>query len=283
MGTSEPVRLPEDDDALIALARPEGLPQGASGLFRPDSWLRRVSAEPVLLFGGGYALLLEIAHPMVAAGVAEHSDFRTNPFGRLRRTLDAMNAITFGDLGTALAAARSVERVHLRVRGAIARDAGRFRAGAPYSGRDPEAVRWVWATLVDTALKMYERFIEPLAPEDREAYYADQRVLGRILGVPVAMAPDSLGDFVRYMDEMLEGDELAVNETTLEIADAVLNPPAGLAGARLVRSIAAALLPERLRRDFGLSWDEFKATKLEALAQSVRALRPASRPKASAQ
>ena len=89
--------LPEDDADLLAHAQPEGPDAGARGLFRDDSWLRRVSGAPVAIFGGGRALLLEVAHPFVAAGVAEHSAYRTDPFGRLQRTLAAMQAITFGD------------------------------------------------------------------------------------------------------------------------------------------------------------------------------------------
>ena len=134
--------LPHDDDALLALAGLEA-PPPELGLFRADSWLRRVSAESVLLLGGGRALLLEIAHPLVAAGVAEHSQFREDPLGRLQRTLDAMSTLAFRECAVALEAARRVERAHLRVRGRLARGAGRFPAGAPYDGRDPELMRWV--------------------------------------------------------------------------------------------------------------------------------------------
>ena len=159
--------LPLDDDALLALAGLGDPPPPEEGLFRRGCWLRRVSGEPVLLFGGGRALLLEIAHPLVAAGVAEHSSYRTDPFGRLQRTLEAMSAIVFRDRAAALAAARSVERAHQRVTGRLAAPAGRFAAGTPYSGRDPELMLWVWATLVDTALAVYERFVETLDVDAR--------------------------------------------------------------------------------------------------------------------
>jgi uncharacterized protein (DUF2236 family) len=116
--------LPQDDDELLCLAGLENAPPPREGLFRDGSWLRRVGAEPALLLGGGRALLLEVAHPLVAAGVAEHSNFETDPFGRLQRTLDAMRAISFGDRRSALAAARAVERAHLRVRGRLAAGPG---------------------------------------------------------------------------------------------------------------------------------------------------------------
>jgi uncharacterized protein (DUF2236 family) len=111
--------LPLDDDALLAFAGLCDPPPPEDGLFRRGCWLRRVSGEPVLLFGGGRALLLEIAHPLVAAGVAEHSSFRSDPFGRLQRTLEAISAIVFRDRAAALAAARSVERTIQRVTGRL--------------------------------------------------------------------------------------------------------------------------------------------------------------------
>jgi len=265
--------LPANDEALLALARPEGPPPGARGLFRDDCWLRRVSGAPVAIFGGGRALLLELAHPFVAAGVAEHSAWRSDPFGRLQRTLAAMSAVTFGELPAALAAARAVERAHARVRGVLPADAGPFPAGTPYSGRDPEAVRWVWATLADTALVIYERFVEPLSPEAREDYYADHRVLARVLGVPPGLVPSDLAAFRAYFDDMVASDLLAVTPLARELAQAVLDPPAELGAARMARSITAGLLPPRLREGFGLVWDARREARLAALVASVRSLR----------
>src|SRR5215468_7746642 len=151
--------LPRDDDALLALAGLADPPPAAEGLFRRGSWLRRVSSESVVLLGGGRALLLEIAHPLVAEGVANHSRFREDPLGRLQRTLDALAAIAFGPRAEALAAARGVERAHRHVRGRLAAAAGRYAAGTPYDGRDPELMLWVWGTLVDTALELTARFV----------------------------------------------------------------------------------------------------------------------------
>jgi uncharacterized protein (DUF2236 family) len=265
--------LPRDDDALLALTGLEPPQEPALGLFAPDSWLRRVSAESVLLLGGGRALLLEIAHPLVAAGVAEHSRFREDPLGRLQRTLDAMSTIAFGDRAAALEAARRVERAHLRVRGRLARACGRFPAGTPYDGRDPELMRWVWATLVDTALEMTARFVAPLPREAIESYYADQRAVARLLGIPDALVPADHAAFRAYFAGMLDGDELQVGEVAREIAAAVLDPPVRLPIAGVARLVTAGLLPPRLRGAFGLAWDAEREARLAALAASSRALR----------
>jgi uncharacterized protein (DUF2236 family) len=262
-----------DDEELLERAGIDSLPEGAEGLFRADSWIRRVSGESVTLFGGGRALLLEVAHPLVAAGVADHSNFRTDPFGRLQRTLDALNAVVFGDRARALAAARGVERAHDRVHGNLAEAAGPFPAGTPYHGRDPELMRWVWATLADTARAVYERFVEPLDPAAIAAYEADHRVVARVLGVPRELLPPDPAAFRRYFDGMLEGGTLAVSSQGRAIAEAVLHPPVPLAGGGMMRLVTAGLLPASLRRAFGLPWDDARAARLEALTASVRGLR----------
>ena len=265
--------LPTDDEALLELAGLVDPPPAAEGLFRSDSWLRRVSAESVLLFGGGRALLLEIAHPLVAAGIARHSNFRGDPFGRLQRTLHAMSTLTFGDRDSAFGAARLVEASHARVRGELGSAVGPFDAASRYDGRDPELVRWVWATLMDTSVVVYEHFVAPLSEAAREAYYTDQRVLGRLLGVPAEAVPESFSDFRRYFDDLVASDALTVSEEGREIAEAVLHPPGGLPDSGTLRLITAALLPPRLRGAFGLPWDEQRAQRFEALSASVRRLR----------
>jgi len=271
--------LPLKDDALLAWAGLGDPPPPEEGLFRRGCWLRRVSGEPVLLFGGGRALLLEIAHPLVAAGVAEHSSYRSDPFGRLQRTLEAMSAIVFRDRAAALAAARGVERAHQRVTGRLAAPAGRFGAGTPYSGRDPELMLWVWATLVDTALVIYERFVGELDLAARRAYYADHRSVVRVLGVPDALVPPDWEAFRSWFDGMLASDALAVTPAAREIAVCVLEPAAAISDARRLRLITAGLLPPRLREAFGLDWDDVAAARLEQLSASVRGLR---RPAAAA-
>src|ERR1700704_4416978 len=130
------------------------------GLFAEDSVIRRVNRENVLpLFGGGRALLMQVAHPKGAAGVDEHSDFRRHPIRRLRRTLLMTMAIVFGDRETAMSAARTVNQVHGRVR------------GESYSAQDPELLLWVHATLGDTALVTYETFVKRRTPPARADFY----------------------------------------------------------------------------------------------------------------
>jgi len=127
--------------------------------FRPDGAAWRIGRELALLLGGGRALLLQVAHPLVAAGVAEHSDFRENPWKRLEGTMNAVWAVVFGTRAQADRAARRVRAMHSRVQGHTA-------AGTPYSALDPELLLWVHATLVDTALLVYGQWVRPLGAEE---------------------------------------------------------------------------------------------------------------------
>src|SRR3977135_2599803 len=128
----------------------------ADGLFSEDSITRRVNRENILLLGGGRALLMQLAHPKVAAGVDEHSDFRTHPIRRLRRTIRMTMAIVFGDRETALGAAGAVSQVPANVR------------GRNYRALDPDLLLWVHATLAETALVTYETFVKRLVARERE-------------------------------------------------------------------------------------------------------------------
>jgi uncharacterized protein (DUF2236 family) len=267
--------LPDDDELLLRHAGIVAPRDPAEGLFASGSWLRRVSGDPVLIFGGGRALLLEVAHPLVAAGVAAHSDFRSDPFGRLQRTLEAMSTLVFRERGAALAAARAVERAHLRVTGSLAAEAGAYAAGTAYRGRDPELMRWVWATLLDTALVVYQRFVAPLSAEALASYHLEQAALARVLGVPAALVPDRPESFQEYMLETLEGGTLFVTAEAREIAQAVLTTPAGPWG-EMARLLAVGLLPERLRSGFELPWDAAQEAALRALEERVRSSRSAA-------
>jgi uncharacterized protein (DUF2236 family) len=215
-----------------------------AGLYSEDSITRRVNRENVLFLGGGRALLMQLAHPKVAAGVDEHSDFRAHPLKRLRRTILMTMAIVFGDRETALAAARGVNQVHGRVKG---RD---------YRALDPDLLLWVHATLMDTSLVTYETFVQPLLPGQREDFYQEFKLLGELLGIPRERFPATLRDFDSYLDDMLENG-LCIDERALGLAKLVLRPPTRLLpGPAMIpmEVITAGLLPPVLREQYALAW-----------------------------
>ena len=232
--------------------------------FAPDSAARRMHGESVLLLGGGRALLLQIAHPAVAAGVAAHSNFRSERWRRLLRTLRPMHQIVFGDYEQALAAVRAINRVHDRV------------TGPGYDARDPELLLWVLATLIDTSLQMHERFIGPLAPKEAEAYYADMCRLGILLDVPPHYLPRDLAAFRVYFERTLAS--LEVSEAARGIARELLKlTPATWPAIAPLRLLSAGLLPESLRERFGLGWGWRRECALQSLQRLSRAVLPHAR------
>ncbi len=218
------------------------------GLFPPDAVIRRVNGEAVLLLGGGRALLMQLAHPLVARAVNDHSSFRTDPFTRLQRTLDTVYTIVFGSEAQALEAASALAAVHERVR------------GPGYRASDPELLLWVHATLVDTALRVHRRFLGGLRTDEVDRYYAEAVLVGELLGVPRSVQPPDFTRFRGYVRTMV--GSLEVTGEARDVARAVLHPrlpwpvvPVAEPLAVLGRQLTVGLLPPPLRRAYGLSWD----------------------------
>jgi uncharacterized protein (DUF2236 family) len=224
-----------------------------SALFADDAVIRRVSAEGALLLGGGRALLMQVAHPDVAQGVRDHSDFATDPMRRLRSTLEAAFTIVFGTDEEVEQTAAVVHAVHERV------------TGPGYRANDPALLCWVNATLTDTALRVYTRMLGPLSLADQERYYVESTLVAEVLGCPRAEQPADLHEFKDYVRTMV--GSLEVTDTARSIADAVFHPglprvtePA-IAAARF---ITIGMLPDPLRRQYGFRWDGNRERLLNA-------------------
>ena len=251
----------------------EGTP-GDPGLYGPGSAVWRIARERALLAGGGTALFLQIAHPLVAAGVADHSGFREDPFARLRSTLDAMLRITFGDAAQSRQAAAQVAVVHRRVRGELAAGTGRFPAGSPYRASDPDLAMWVHATLVATALDAFALLVRPLRAGEADAYYREAMRQAGLFGVSRSAMPADHAGFRVYVEEMVRST-LAVGPDARAIAPGILRPPVAFAARPALSAyglLTAGLLPERVRSLFGLPWDRARAAAFAGTAASVRAV-----------
>lgn len=268
---ASPVARLRRELALDVPAIDAGTP-GDPGLFGPGSIVWQVTRERILLAAGPFALLLQIAHPLVAAAVAEHSAFREDPFARLRATLDATLAISFGDARQVRDAVARVRRVHAPVRGTLGHPMAAHPGGAPYRAGDPELAMWVHASLVLAAVEGYELLVAPLGPARRAAYVEQVRPFGALFGAGPVMPP-TVEAFDRYVAQMLEGDRLAVGDVARSIAEAILRPEvaAPLRPLRPVtRTLTTALLPERLRRAYGLSYGRAERAAATSVAAAVR-------------
>jgi uncharacterized protein (DUF2236 family) len=246
------------------------------GYFAPESVIRRVGNSPLVpLLGGGPAVLLQVAHPLVAAGVVSHSDYQNDLWRRLVRTLRALYMIVYGSKEEAERTGEAVRAVHAHVRGLTRERLGPFPAGTPYFASDPDLMLWVHATLVEASLAVYRRFVGRLAPDEEEAYYGEMALVARVFGLPPAVVPAKLADFRDYLDAQLAGAQICVTPPAREVAAVILEAalPAPLRVLVPAHRLAtAALLPASVREEYGLRWSRAHALPLALAARSLRAL-----------
>jgi uncharacterized protein (DUF2236 family) len=239
-----------------------------------------VNSEVALLLGWGRAILLQLAHPKIAAGVAEHSVYAARPDRRLYRfyrTVRAMLLLMFGTGQEVSGAARGILAIHDRVNGRLPGPAGPYPAGAPYSAHDPELLAWVHATLVDSFLLTYETFVTSLSMEAKDRYCREASRLTPLLGVSQDFLPQSYEELRRFFDGMVSGDELSVTARARELAGGVLSPPLPLLvwpGVCLMRAVTVCLLPGAIRRRYGLRCDARMRLAVDRLAVVSRTLLP---------
>lgn len=265
-------KVSNKDRARLRYALGRGAVALDRSLLGPGTVTWEVNREAVLLAGGGCALLMQVAHPLVAAGVAEHSNFRERPLDRLTRTLDLMLTITFAPARAAIQAVKEIERRHERVRGRLRSQAGPFPPGTEYSASDPALMLWVHATLVDTAYRVFEMFVRPLEREEAERYYEESKVVARVLGIPREIIPATWSDFQAYFQRMLWSDELAVSAESRAIAKAILEPERPLWLRTVMppaRLLAIGLLPEVLRTRYRFSWSLWNEYAMRSLVAAT--------------
>jgi uncharacterized protein (DUF2236 family) len=246
------------------------------GLFGPESVTWRLAREPFLLVGGGRALLMQVAHPLVAQGVVDHSDYDLDPFGRLVRTVMWLVAVTFGTTAEAEEASREVRRVHAAVRGTLAAGnaTSELPAGTPYSAADPDLSRWVLATIVHSMLATYEAMVGELHPDLADRFVREWRAVAPLVAVrdhdmwPTAAA---LRDYVDAQVRSLQ--PVAASR---EAARVVLSPPLPSRALRPatagVAFLTTGLLPQPLRRAYGLRWTPLEEAAHRATCASLRRL-----------
>jgi uncharacterized protein (DUF2236 family) len=257
------------DDDLTEPADPE-----LEGLYGPASEAWALNREAMLLLGAGpRALLLQLAHPSVAAGVADHSDFRADPWARLDGTLRSYLRIVYGTRTAARAEIRRLNALHETI------------TGATYHARDPELSLWVHATLVDSTIVAADRWLEPLSRDRRARYYAETIPIGRAFGIPARLLPVDLDAFEKYIADALGPDgPVRVGPLARELADVVLHPPLGPVAPMLSWLPAwsyawtlwpsLGLLPQGIRADYDLRWGPLEQAVAAWLVAAWRLWRP---------
>jgi uncharacterized protein (DUF2236 family) len=234
------------------------------GLFGDDAVIRRIVREGALLAGGGCATILQVAHPGVGQGVADHSDFTDRPLDRLEKTLQYVYGVVFGTREEARRISAAVHAMHGRV------------TGPGYSANDPDLQVWVNATLYHTGLRLYGEIFGPLPDRDADEAYEQYAVLATSIGCPAGAWPENRAAFADYWDGMVGSIE--VNDAGRRITRELLhpaNPPALLRPLGPVnRFVTVGLLPQRIRGQLGLSWSPGRDVALRVALRSQRLVYP---------
>lgn len=243
----------------------------------------RINAERVVLAGWSRAILLQLAHPLIAQGVSDHSSFRgglLRAATRLHHTVLAMRQLTFGPPETARRALEGIRTIHRRVNGRLRVTVGPWPAGTPYSAEDPALVLWVHATLLDSLAIVHDAVVAPLTDPDRDAWCRESASLALALGATEGDVPLCWADLQAYLARMYEGGGLTVGDTARMLSREVLTPPRSWLIApvrRLNALVTTGLLPAPIRAQYRLPWrarDEKRLRRALWLLRTTRRAMP---------
>jgi uncharacterized protein (DUF2236 family) len=254
-----------------------GTPMQEHGYYGPGSVTWKIGSEAIITLGSARAVLMQIAHPLVAMGVSAHSSYMADPFGRTMRTFLLGQMIAFGSTPTAQEAARTVNRSHTHVYGTLSTSAGAYASGTPYKARDPELLLWVHATLVDTTLLVYPMLVGPLSRAEEEQYYQESKIMARLFGLSATDMPRTVDDLRQYVNDMVHSNRLAATPQAHQLAQRVLYPPVpGILRplCHLQLQITCALLPQPVREIYGLEWGRKRQWAFDLSTAGVRAIIP---------
>jgi uncharacterized protein (DUF2236 family) len=253
--TYTPVSRPHIEQLWSTVAA--GVSQPNDGIFGPSSISWKINRESALFLGAGRASLLQLAHPWVAAALDQHSNLRSDPLSRFHNSFKVVFTTIFGTLQQALAAAQSLYDLHTHIQGQVPASAGAFPAGSHYQANEVEALRWVFATLVESAMIAYESVSPPLSTAQKETYYGESKTLAMLFGISPAALPPDWVSFETYNREMWASDTLAVNSLSRDLAHRVLHGSGSWVPVpHWYRALTAAWLPDRLREAFALNYGE---------------------------
>jgi uncharacterized protein (DUF2236 family) len=252
-----------------------GAAGSVEGIFGPASLTWRIDREAVIFLGAGRALLLQLAHPWVAAAIAEHSRTFADPIGRFHRTFDVVFTMVFGSLDQALGAAQHLHRRHAMIAGLLPETIGPFEKGSPYRANEVSALRWVHATLVETALMAHNLILPALTVDECERHWIESRLFGALFGIAPTDLPADWASFVAYNEAMAQSDILSVSTAARDVAEQIfsggrtwLRPPSWY------RALSVQMLPERLRVGFGFPFDEHERRVAERALEWIRRAYP---------
>ena len=242
-----------------------------SGIFGPQSAIWHIDREAAIFLGAGRALLLQLAHPWVATAIKQHSHTFADPIGRFHRTFGIVFNMVFGRLEDSMAVARQLHRRHATITGTLRAAVGPFAAGSAYFANSLPALRWVWATLTDTALVAYRLVLPQPLRYLRDQYYVDSRLFAALFGIPQTYLPPDWQSFSTYVETMMQSDTLTVTSAARSIAHRLLaGSDLWLPIPQSYKALTASLLPAALRDGFGLHFGINERRSAEQLIRWVQ-------------
>ncbi len=263
-----------DSEALLAALERAALERSdgnrRAGVFGPGSMSWRINREAGLFLGAGRAALLQLAHPWVATALEQHSTVMARPIARFHNTFRIVYAMVFGSLDQAMAASRNLYALHTRIRGEMKEDIAAYRRGSHYEANEIGALRWVFATLIESAVLAYECVSPPLTPGELSGFYADSKLLAAMFGLPTAALPEDWAAFLAYCREMEQSNALAVSDSARTMAHNLLaGAGSWIKPPHWYRALTAQWLPQRFRSEFQL---DFGSAEVRAVERAKRRL-----------
>ena len=244
--------------------------------------VQRINSERIVVLGWSRAILLQIAHPLIAAGVTQHSSFRGGALQaalRLHHTVRAMLSLMFGDAERRAAAVARIRTIHTTVNGALASDVGHFAAGTRYSAEDPTLLLWVHATLIDSTADIYQRIVGPLSSDELNTLCVDAAPLLHELGGDPATTPLTWESLQRYLSAVYSSGAIAVSDDAKMLGRAVLSPRAAgmvVPFSRTQELLTVGLLPQHVRDAYGFEWTDKHQHRFERHVALLRTMRRAT-------
>jgi uncharacterized protein (DUF2236 family) len=269
-------RFVSSEDSQRLLSSLESLPgEVGIGFFGPWSVTWRVNRESAVFLGAGRAALLQLAHPWVAVALAHHSNLLNDAIGRFHSTFRVIYTMLFGTRAQAMEASKRLYQRHTGIRGELPNAIGSHVQGEHYEANEIAALRWVYATLVESAMLAYEFVLPPLSPAEREEYYLESKRMAALFGIRGEDLPQDWTAFSRYTAEMFDSPQLGVDDNALALGRSVLSgvgtwlhPP------HWYLSVTAFWMPPRIRTGFALPFGKREQQAVDRAARWLPRIYP---------
>jgi uncharacterized protein (DUF2236 family) len=264
----------EDGQRLVCSL--ETLPGEARiGFFGPGSVTWCVNRESAVFLGAGRAALLQLAHPWVAVALAHHSNLLNDAIGRFHSTFRVIYTMLFGTRAQAIEASKRLYQRHTGIRGELPHAIGSHVQGEHYEANETAALRWVYATLVESAILAYDFVLPALSPGEREQYYLESKRMAALFGIRAEDLPQDWAAFSRYTAEMFDSPQLGVDDNALALGRSVLSGVGTwLRPPHWYLSVTAFWMPPRLRAGFALPFGTREQQAVDRAARWLPRLYP---------